>query len=42
MNAGGIDAGLVDEEPVHADPPNSASPFLPCLTISLTFRHHLS
>ncbi|WP_152096391.1 site-specific integrase [Rhizobium dioscoreae] len=26
---------LVDEEPVHADPRNPASPLLPCLTITL-------
>ena len=26
---------LVDEEPVHADPRNAASPLLPCLSISL-------
>lgn len=26
---------LVDEEPVHADPRNTASPLLPCLTINL-------
>ncbi|PST64677.1 site-specific integrase [Rhizobium sp. SEMIA4064] len=26
---------LVDEEPVHADPKNPASPLLPCLTINL-------
>ncbi len=26
---------LVDEEPVHADPRNAASPLLPCLTITL-------
>ncbi|MQB34313.1 site-specific integrase [Rhizobium rhizogenes] len=26
---------LVDEEPVHADPGNTASPLLPCLTINL-------
>ena len=26
---------LVDEEPVHADPADSASPLLPCLTINL-------
>jgi integrase len=26
---------LIDEEPVHADPANSASPLLPCLTINL-------
>ncbi|EJJ28585.1 site-specific integrase [Rhizobium sp. CF142] len=26
---------LVDEEPVHADPRNSVSPLVPCLTISL-------
>lgn len=26
---------LVDEEPVHADPRNSASPLVPCLTIRL-------
>ncbi|MBB5577862.1 integrase [Rhizobium paranaense] len=26
---------LVDEEPVHADPRDSASPLLPCLTINL-------
>jgi len=26
---------LVDEEPVHADPRNAASPLLPCLTINL-------
>lgn len=26
---------LVDEEPVHADPGNAASPLLPCLTINL-------
>ncbi|WFU05688.1 site-specific integrase (plasmid) [Rhizobium sp. CB3171] len=26
---------LIDEEPVHADPKNAASPLLPCLTITL-------
>jgi integrase len=26
---------LVDEEPVHADPRNAASPLLPCLTLNL-------
>ncbi|NTJ36392.1 site-specific integrase [Agrobacterium rhizogenes] len=26
---------LVDEEPVHADPRNAASPLLPCLTVNL-------
>ncbi len=31
---------LVDEEPVHADSLNTASPLLPCLTINLGPHQH--